>query len=92
MHADRAHRHGRVCEPFRQADQIRRDAEKRGRRGSAQTAEGCDDFVENEQDSMPVACFPQAFQVADGRREDAGGAGQWFDDDRGDRVRAMQRH
>ena len=53
----------------------------------ARSPEAGDDLVEDEKDAVAVADVAQPLEVPDGRNEDAGRSGDWFDDHRGDRVR-----
>ena len=49
-------------------------------------------FVEDQQDAVPGADLAQALQIAHGRRQHPGRAGERFDDHRGDGGGVVQRH
>ncbi|MCY1354833.1 hypothetical protein D9M69_412270 [compost metagenome] len=90
-HRHGAHRHRRVVDRLGHGDQVRRHVEALGRGGRAETAEGGDHFIEDQQDAVPAGDLAQFFQVAGRRHQHAGGAGQRLDDHGGDVGRVMQR-
>ena len=86
----RAHGQRAVGQSLGGGHQVGRHIESlRGKR-LADSAEAGDHLVEYQQNVMPVADLAQALQVADRRQYHAGGAGNRFDDDRGDGRGVMQ--
>ena len=84
LHEDRAHRDGAVGDALGGQHDIRHDAEMIDGEGRAEAAEAGDDLVEDEQDAVLVADRAQLLEIALGRHQHAGGAGDRLDDDRGD--------
>ena len=84
LHEDRAHRDGAVGDALGGEHDIRRDAEIVDGEGRAEAAEAGDDLVEDQQDAVLVADLAQLLEIALGRDQHAGGAGDRLDDDRGD--------
>ena len=86
----RAHRLRAVGEALRHRHDVGRDAEAlRGERLSG-AAEAADDLVEHEQDAVRVADLAQSLEIALGRHEAAGRAGDRLDEARGDVLGAVQ--
>ncbi len=90
-HQRGAHRDGAVGQALGAGDEVRRDAEMGRGEGAVDAAEGADDFVEDQQDAVPVADLAQLLQVAARRHQHAGGTRHRFDDDGGDGRGVMQR-
>ena len=67
-----AHRNRAVGDTLRKRDDIRRHAVALSGKGKSQPPERRDHFIENEQDAVAVADFPQALQIAGRRSEDTG--------------------
>ena len=88
----RAHRLRAVGEALGHRHDVRRHAEAlRGERLPGAT-EAADHLVEHEQDAVRVADLAQALQVALGRHEAAGRAGDRLDEARGDVLGAVEVH
>ena len=84
------HGDGRVRHPLRHGEKVRHHTEVLGRERRPEAAEARDHFVEDEQDSVAIADFAQALEVAQRRHEHAGRAGHRLDDHRGDGRGIMQ--
>src|SRR6056297_370876 len=83
---NRTHRLGAVGDGLGHCDDIRRDAESIGRERFAKAPEAGDYFVEDEQYAMHIANFTKALEIALGRDEATGGAGNGLDETGGDGV------
>ncbi len=90
LHEHRAHRDGAVGDALGGQHDIRHDAEIIEGERRAETAEAGDDLVEDEQDAVLVADRAQPLEIALGRHQHAGGAGDRLDDDGGDGRGIMQ--
>ena len=82
--------HRRVVHRLGEGDEVGRHAVAFRGEGVSDTAEACDDLVEDQQDSMLVAQRPQPLQIVLGRAEYAGGTREGLDDHRRNRLGAMQ--
>src|SRR5690606_20497239 len=81
---------GGIADALGQSDQVGRDAKEFTGGVGAQAAKAGDHFVKNQQDAMLFGDGAQFFQIALGRDQYTGGAGQRFDDDGGDGRCVMQ--
>ena len=90
-HQHRAHRHHAIGQPLGGGDDVRRDAEALGGKGRADAAKRGDDFVENQQNAVAIADLAQALEIADGRHQNAGGAGHRLDNKCGNIAGVVQR-
>ena len=86
----RTHRLRAVGERLRHRHEVGRDAEALRRECLAGAAEAADHLVEHEQDAVRVADLAQAREVALGRHEAAGRAGDRLDDAGGDVLGAVE--
>ena len=89
---DCAHRLRAVGERLGHRDEVGRDTECLRSEIVTGAAEPGDDLVEHEQDAVRIACFADPLQIAFRRHEAAGGAGDRFDEARGDVFRAVEVH
>src|SRR3982750_3390464 len=88
-HEHGAHRHRGIRDPLRDRHHVRLDVEVLRREWRADPAEAGDDLVEDEENVVLRADRANALEIALWWNEHACGAGDWLDDYRRDRRRAM---
>ena len=87
---DAAERHVAGVDALGEGDQVGRHAEVVEGEPLAGAAEAGHDLVGDEDDAVPVAELADAREVAGRRDQDAGGADDGLEDDRGDRAGALE--
>ena len=90
LHQNAAHRNDSVGQSFGRSNNIRCYAESFRSRAATNTTKRGDDFIENQQYAMPVTNLAQLLKIANGWRQDSGGAGYGLNDDRGNIAAVVQ--
>ena len=80
----RAHGDGGIGDPLGRGHDIGKDAEAFGGETRTKPPESGDHLIEDQEDAMGVADFPQPFEIAHRRDQRAGRPGHGLDDDGGD--------
>ena len=75
--------------PFRAGDDVRQVVVAVAGEHVAQSSEGADHLVRDEQDAVAIADLPHLLEVAGRRREAAAGVLHRLEDDRGDGLGAL---
>ena len=79
----RPHRDDATGQALCRCHHVRLDAEEIRRKGTAKTAKAGDHLIKNQQKSIFVTDFTNAFEIAFWRDQNSGRAGNWFNDHRG---------
>ncbi len=90
-HQHRPHRDGAVGQPLGAGDHVGDDIELLGGEGGAEATETGDHLVKNQQDTVLGADLPQPLEVAFGRHQHAGTAGDGLDNHRRDIAGIVQK-